>query len=120
MRVRLVSVAALLLLAACGSDKSSGVTPPGTNKTIDVGTIVDAFIPTFPDPISVGDTVRWTFTAGSDGQGHNVRFNPRIAGAPADINVQKSGTATRVFTAKGTYTYVCDVHPGMNAQIVVQ
>jgi plastocyanin len=120
MRVRLVSVIALAFLAACGSDKASGVTPPGTNKTIDITTIGDAFIPTFPDPIAVGDTVRWTFNGGSDGLGHNVRFNPRIAGSPADINVQKSGTQTRVFTAKGTYQYVCDVHPGMNAQIVVE
>lgn len=119
MRVRLASVIALALLAACGSDSSSGVTPPGSNKTVDIFTIGDAFSPTFAT-LSVGDTARWNFTGGSDGQGHNVRFNPRITGAPADINVFKTGTASRVFTAKGTYDYVCDVHPGMNAQIVVQ
>lgn len=121
MRVRIVSVCAVMFLAACGSDSSSGVTPPGSNKTVDIFTIGDTFSPTYlPSPLSVGDTVRWNFTGGSDGLGHNVRFNPRIAGAPADINVLKTGTASRVFTAKGTYDYVCDVHPGMNAQIVVQ
>lgn len=108
-----------VLAAACGSDKS-GVTPPGTsNKTVDIFTIGDTFSPTFAT-LSAGDTARWNFAAGSDGMGHNVRFDPRIAGSPADINVLKTGTATRVFTAKGTYSYVCDVHPGMNAQIVVQ
>jgi plastocyanin len=118
MRVRIVSVIALTFLAACGSD-SSGVTPPGSNKTVDIFTIGDTFSPTFTS-LSVGDTARWNFSGGSDGQGHNVRFNPRTADSPSDINVLKTGTAVRVFTAKGTYNYVCDVHPGMNAQIVVQ
>ncbi len=119
MRVRFVLGLALTLLAACGSDSSSGVTPPGSNKTVDIFTIGDTFSPTFAS-LSVGDTARWNFTGGSDGQGHNVRFNPRITGSPDDINVLKTGTASRVFTAKGTYNYVCDVHPGMNAQIVVE
>jgi plastocyanin len=120
MRVRFVLGLALAVLAGCGSDKSSGVTPPGsTNKTVDIFTIGDVFSPTFAT-IALGDTARWNFAGGSDGQGHNVRFNPRITGAPTDINVLKTGTASRVFTTKGTFDYVCDVHPGKNAQIVVQ
>jgi plastocyanin len=119
MRVRIVLCLALACLAACGSDKS-GVTPPGsTNKTVDIFTIGDVFSPTFAT-LAVGDTARWNFAGGSDGQGHNVRFTPAGNGAPADINVLKTGSASRVFTTKGTFTYVCDVHPGMNAQIVVQ
>ena len=119
MRVRIVSAIALLFLAACGSDKSS-VTPPGSsNKTVDIFTIGDTFSPTFVS-LSAGDTARWNFSGGSDGQGHNVRFSPAVTGAPGDINVLKTGTASRVFTTKGTFNYVCDVHPGMNAQIVVQ
>ena len=118
MRFRIVLSLALTVLAACGSDKS--VTPPGSNnKTVDIFTIGDTFSPTFPT-LSVGDTARWNFAGGSDGQGHNVRFSPPVSGAPADINVLKSGTASRVFTTKGTFNYVCDVHPGMNAQILVQ
>lgn len=118
MRGRFVSVIAVLFLAACGSDKS--VTPPGsTNKTIDVFTIGEAFSPAFASA-SVGDTVRWNFSAGSDGLGHNVRFTGAVSGAPADIKIFTTGTASRVFTTKGTYNYVCDVHPGMNAQVVVQ
>lgn len=119
MPVRFVLGLALALLAACGSDKSSGVTPPGSNTTVDIFTIGDVFSPTFTT-LAVGDTARWNFAGGSDGQGHNVRFTPRITGSPSDINVLKTGTAFRVFTAKGTYLYVCDVHPGMNAQIVVE
>ena len=88
MRVRFVSSLALACIAACGSDKS-GVTPPGsTNKTVDIFTIGDAFSPTFAT-LSVGDTARWNFAGGSDGQGHNVRFTPKVTGAPDDINVLK-------------------------------
>jgi plastocyanin len=117
MRARLVF--GLALLAACGSDHVSLGPPVQTAKTVDIFTIGDAFSPTFAT-LAVGDTARWNFSGGSDGQGHNVRFTPAVTGQPADINVLKTGTATRVFTTKGTYNYVCDVHPGMNAQIVVQ
>ena len=109
---------AAALVTACGGGDSSP-TPP-TNKTIDVSaSFGDAFLPTFTT-VSAGDTVRWAFGGGSDGNGHNVRFTPVIPGTPADINVMKSGTATRVFTTKGDFKYVCDVHPGMQGEVIVQ
>ena len=109
----------LVVATACGG--SDGGTPPATNtnKTIDILTVADAFSPTF-QTASPGDTVRWTFSGGSDGMGHNVRFSPIIAGSPNDINVTKSGSVTRVFTTKGDYRYVCDVHPGMIGEVIVQ
>ena len=120
MRVRLLLGVSLVTFAsACGSDSTS--TPPSgsSNKTVDIFTIGDVYSPTSLI-LAVGDTARWNFAGGSDGMGHNVRFFPRITGSPADVNILKTGTATRVFTAKGTFNYVCDVHPGMNAQITVQ
>jgi plastocyanin len=113
----LIAAVALAVAAACG-DSGPTVSTPSTNKTVDIFTIGDIFSPTFATLV-VGDTARWNFSGGSDGLGHNVRFNPRIAGAPADINVFKTGTATRVFTTKGTFKYDCDVHPGMQAEISV-
>ena len=117
MRVHLLIAA--VLVSACGGHDST-TTPPGSgNTTLDVFTVGDTFSPPFPT-INVGDTVRWNFAGGSDGQGHNVRFTSRTSSSPADINVLKTGSATRVFTAAGTFSYVCDVHPGMIAQIIVQ
>ena len=119
MRVRLL-IATIAFAAACGGSDSTPTPPVGsTNKTVDIYTIGDTYSPTFPS-LSVGDTARWNFSGGSDNLGHNVRFTPRISGSPADINVLKTGTAFRVFTAKGTFNYVCDVHPGMIAQVIVQ
>lgn len=93
--------------------------PDSKASTVDIFTVGDAFSPVYA-MAHPGDTVRWTFTGGSDGQGHNVRFTPAGAGAPADINVLKTGTATRVFSTRGTFNYVCDVHPGMNGSVTVQ
>ncbi|HEY9227926.1 MAG TPA: plastocyanin/azurin family copper-binding protein [Gemmatimonadaceae bacterium] len=117
MRMRLLIAAAVVVAAACG-DSSTG-TSTSTNKTVDIFTIGDIFSPTFAT-LSVGDTARWNFAGGSDGLGHNVRFNPRITGSPTDINVFKTGTQFRVFTTKGTFKYDCDVHPGMKAEITVE
>jgi plastocyanin len=101
---------------ACSTSPDSKAS---TNHTVDIFTVGDAFSPVFAT-VNAGDTVRWTFTGGSDGQGHNVRFTPAGGGAPADINVLKTGTANRIFSIRGTFNYVCDVHPGMNGSVTVQ
>ena len=100
---------------ACSTSPDSKAS---TNQTVDIFTVGDAFSPVFAT-VSAGDTVRWNFTGGSDGQGHNVRF-AIVAGSPQDINVLKTGTASRVFTTRGTFNYFCDVHPGMNGSVTVQ
>lgn len=115
--LRLLSLATIALLAACGDSTSSPT--QDHNATIDVYTIGDSFSPTFAT-VHAGDTVRWNFAPGSDGMGHNVRFTPAVAGAPADINVLKTGSATRVFTTTGDFSYACDVHPGMDGEIDVR
>lgn len=112
----LIPLTTIALLAACG-DASAPMARH--NKTVDVFTIGDSFSPVFAT-IDAGDTVRWNFSGGSDGMGHNVRFTPRTTGAPADINVLKTGTATRVFTTSGDFAYVCDVHPGMSGDVQVR
>lgn len=114
--LRHLSLAAIVVLAGCGDSSSGPATPK--NQKVDVFTIGDSFSPTFAT-VNVGDTVRWNFSGGSDGMGHNVRFTPAASGAPADINVLKTGTASRVFTTAGNFSYVCDVHPGMSGAVLV-
>lgn len=112
---RLARLCVVAVTIACGG---GGSTTASHNQTVDVFTVGDAFSPVFAT-VNAGDTIRWTFSGGSDGQGHNVRF-ALAAGAPADINVLKTGTASRVFTTRGTFDYFCDVHPGMNGSVTVQ
>jgi plastocyanin len=114
-----IGLTALLAIVACGSDSPTS-TGTNTNATYDVYTIGDTFSPALGLPIAPNDTILWHFSGGSDGNGHNVRFFPLTAGSPADITVQKTGTLRRVFSTKGDFNYVCDVHPGMNGEIIVQ
>lgn len=117
MRVSVLPV--LLVAVACGGDTGPGKVTITLGKTVDIFTVGDTFSPTFAS-IAAGDTIRWNFSGGSDGQGHNVRFTPAVQGAPADINVHKTGTALSIFTTRGDFHYVCDVHPGMLGEVVVQ
>jgi len=112
----IAGLAAVLLVAGCSTSPDSKTS---TNQTFDIFTVGDSFSPFFAT-VNAGDTVRWNFAGGSDGQGHNVRFTPAGSGAPSDINVLKTGTASRVFATRGTFNYVCDVHPGMNGSVTVQ
>jgi plastocyanin len=114
---RLVLSACLCLVVACGGGGDTEPVP-ATNKLYDVFTVGDAFSPSFLT-IAAGDTVRFNFTGGSDGMGHDVTFNA-VAGAPANVNVQKSGTASRVFRTRGNFHYNCFVHPGMSGDVTVQ
>src|SRR6185503_7240163 len=112
----------LLLVASvsCGSDTASPTPPPSTNKTYDIATFGETFLPT-SQTIAAGDTVRWTFAVAADNLGHNVLFKPRLAGAPPDIPTEvRSGTRSLQFTAKGDFNYVCDLHGGMTGEIIVQ
>lgn len=66
-----------------------------------------------PNPVTVhvGDTVTWRNTSDDD---HNVR------GGPVDSPVLHPGnTFSFTFTKAGTVDYVCDLHPMMQAKIVV-
>jgi plastocyanin len=114
MRIR--SLLLISLVAGCGD---SGPTEP-SNKTHDVFTIESTFSDVFLQ-IQPGDTVRWHFTVATDGFGHNVIFNPRPPGTPANIDEEKrSGTESRVFTTRGTFHYVCTLHGSMTADVIVE
>lgn len=116
-----IGLAALFAVAACGSDASSGPkTNTNTNSAYDVFMIGDTFSPALGLQIARNDTIVWHFAGGSDGNGHNVRFFPKVTGSPSDIAVQKTGTARSVFSTVGDFKYVCDVHPGMQGEVIVQ
>ena len=116
MRVSVVLLSLSLSLAVgCGgSDVTTPpVLPPAAN-TADVFTPGNVFSP-FSTTINVGGTVRFNIS----GDPHNVIFK-RIAGAPSDVNVVNGTIVSRTFSAAGTFSYDCTVHPGMSGQVVVR
>ncbi|MGX1675336.1 plastocyanin/azurin family copper-binding protein [Streptomyces sp. NPDC055400] len=66
--------------------------------------------------ITAGDTVTWV---NRDTAPHNVRTTSGPASFHSPM-LNKGGTWSYTFTTVGTYSYVCTVHPGMTAQIVVK
>jgi plastocyanin len=88
-------------------------TPGGSTAT--VTTPNETFSPS-DVAIPVGGTVSWQFS----GARHNVTFQGT---APPGGNIpdQDAGTsASRTFTAAGTYNYLCSRHAGMNGRVTVQ
>ncbi|MFF4363112.1 plastocyanin/azurin family copper-binding protein [Streptomyces sp. NPDC001604] len=66
--------------------------------------------------ITAGDTVTWT---NQDQAPHDVK----TTSGPASVHspmLNKGGSWSHTFTTPGTYGYLCTVHPGMTAQLVVE
>jgi plastocyanin len=121
MRSRLLAVIAIAVaVASCGGGDNGATSPVSPNKTVDIVTSGETFLPTI-QAVTAGDTVRWTFSVAADGLGHNILFKPRVGGAPPDIPLEvRSGTRSLVFASKGDFNYVCDLHGGMTGEIIVQ
>ncbi len=82
--------------------------------TADVAMAPQLFIPS-QTVVKLNGTVRFQFTPID----HNVIWNPRLAGSPADILVTTNQLVSRVFTTVGVYGFDCTVHPGMSGRIIV-
>ena len=80
---------------------------------LDVNTSGEVFLP-FSLSVPQGATVRFNFTGE-----HDVHF-AQIQGAPANILIASDVTTLRTFNTRGTFPYVCEIHPGMAGEIVVQ
>ncbi len=112
-----VAVSALLGLvtAACGgsatepttTDDTSGAGAVATDPTVDVSD--NDFTPTSLT-VEAGTTVTWVWEGNAL---HNV------VGESFESEIQAEGTFDHRFDDPGTYTYVCTLHPGMNATVTV-
>ena len=69
-----------------------------------------------PDPISlpVGGSLTWT---NRDDVPHTVTANNKAFNSKA---LDTDDTYSHVFTAPGTYSYFCAVHPHMTGQVIVK
>jgi plastocyanin len=116
---------AVASLIACGggggSDSVSPPPPPPPPPPGGVSITNDAYTPA-SRTVAVGSNVSWEWhTCSGDvytGQqcaSHNVTFDDGVASPTQD-----QGSFERTFTAAGTYTYHCTVHPAMTGTITVQ
>lgn len=83
-------------------------------------TSADVFMPgltfsAFQTIVKVGGTVRFVFPP----LAHNVFWDVRLPGSPADINTTSNQTVPRVFATSGVFHYKCTLHNGMEGDVVV-
>ena len=108
-------LAFVVVVAACNDDEPSAP----NDDVVDVFTPGSIFSPPTAE-ISLGGTVRFHMTRAPDGDGHNAIFSKVVPGAPEDINVVADTVVSRVFNTRGTFGYICTVHPGMVGEVIVQ
>ena len=119
MKLTLVLVAAALATGAAGcsgdSDEDTAAAAAGSpaGEEVSIGTFQY-----MPKDLSIdaGTTVTWT---NDDAILHTVTTS---GDAPEAFDLQlkdKGATASFTFDKPGTYTYVCSVHPGMQATVSV-
>lgn len=85
---------------------------PGTNN-VTVTTPGETFAPRVVN-ITSGSSVTWQFS----GARHNVTF-ATLQPAGGNVPDTDGGSASRTFTAPGTYDYICTRHSGMTGQVMV-
>lgn len=127
-----LAVAAFALLTACGGG-GSPTTPSNNNNNNNGGNGGNGGNNNPPAPVSTnavavsdnqftpqairvapGTTVTWTWAAGSSI--HNVLF----AEGGSSQNLGANATFSRSFTSAGTFSYQCNLHPGMTGTVTVQ
>jgi plastocyanin len=131
---RIIGASLIVALAACGGSTGTGPYVSGGNggiggygggnggnqnpppaNTVNASPSL-AFSPSTLT-INAGEVV--TFAFGS--VAHNVAFDNPNAATPADIGGFNTNTSIpRTFSAAGTYTYHCTIHPFMMGTVVVR
>jgi plastocyanin len=110
--MRLYVVASALAGLACsGDDGPSDPSEPG-NGNLTVTVTNNQFTPSALS-VPVNSTVTWQWNSG--GVAHNVTFQD---GSPGSASLT-SGSFPRMFTAAGSFPYMCTLHPGMAGSVSV-
>jgi plastocyanin len=123
----LLAVAAVPLVAACGSDDdpapaaasapqyaAKSAPPPAARSGLNVDMAGSQFAPAQIEA-AVGETIRWT---NGDAIAHTVTA---MDGAGFDSGTVEGGGAFSYTTKRaGRISYLCELHPGMTGTIVVR
>jgi plastocyanin len=98
--------------AAAGGALACATAPAGSTATVTV-TIQNFQYSPQPVQAKVGDVVSWT---NKDSAPHSATMDD---GSCDTDTIASNASAMLVFTAPGTYTYHCKVHPGQMKDVTV-
>jgi plastocyanin len=104
----------LVFTTSCRSSEPITTPPPTTTPQAANEIIIEGrgFFP-FILRVSVGTTVTWINLTDED---HDVRSNDGLFTG----SVNRNGTFSYTFKEPGTFTYVCQVHEGMDGTVIVE
>jgi plastocyanin len=107
-------IAVALIVGACSGSYSAG-TPAAPAAAAPGASVTIANFSFSPSTLSVraGTTVTWT---NNDSTAHTVTLDD---GSAASADIASGATFQHTFTAAGSFTYHCRIHPTMTATIVV-
>lgn len=115
----------LLPLAACGgagaenASRGSGTQAAAGPADAQTATVTGTPALTFSPSTLTAAPGQLTLTLRVDGGvPHDLIFQDSSVGAPIPVT-STTGQGTYTFSRPGTYTFVCDLHPGMRGQVVV-
>lgn len=104
-------IAALSILVVCSCKDSND--DEEVLDTFEIAIQSDGFMPLIMT-VPVNTTVTWT---NKDASAHTVTSDDNMFDSG---NINSGGTYKHQFTATGTYTYYCNIHPQMTGTILVQ
>ena len=99
-------------MAQVGPATSTQGVPAVPAGAVQVGIVNFKFTPDSLT-IKVGTNVNWT---NHDDIAHTVSFTG--SGVHSDV-LARNGSFSHVFTAPGTYAYICSIHPFMHGTVIV-
>lgn len=121
----IATAAAVVLLGACGEDEEATKPSPKDGQAVSIKTFMFR-----PDPLRVPAGTRLTWT-NKDEITHTVTSGIRTYDAQGltkdltragefDMKLDgKGSTASFTFEERGTVRYLCTIHPGMDAEVIV-
>jgi len=114
----LLTVFALLAVAACSDDSTGNNPAPDADVDIVSGAATKGAAAYDPNPFTISlasqTTVEW---GNADGTTHTVTSDDGTSFSSGNIGA--GGTFTHTFAAPGNFPYHCTIHPGMVGTIVV-
>lgn len=109
---------ALTALAACALVPATAGAGVGPTKTV---TLHDNYFSATKLTVKKGTTIRWNWASGLTNT-HDVMLDKHPKGVKTFMSDYAAGDYSykHKLTVPGTYTFVCELHQGMNMKIVVK
>jgi plastocyanin len=110
----LVLFISAIIFTSCSKGSSYNSTPGTTPPVANSVSIANMSFSPATLTVTAGTTVTWT---NNDGITHTVTSD--VAGFDSG-NIIMGGKFSKVFSAAGTYSYHCTIHPEMKGTIIVK